>query len=119
VIAVVVTLMLWNGMAKDVSNVPSVKDQVSRMSIGTSIEVRFAKAPKIRGTLSQKDEKGFTLKIEKDATATERRVAFDEVKSVKNLTHTKTPAWVWIALGAVGAVVVIAVVAFAKYRSNE
>ena len=89
------------------------------MSIGTSIEVRFAKAPKIRGTLSQKDENGFTLKLEKDATAAERQVAFNEVKSVKNLTHSKTPTWAWIALGAVGAVVVIVVVLFAKYRSNE
>lgn len=112
-------MMLWNGLAKDAGNVPSIKDQVSRMSIGTSIEVRFAKAPKIRGTLSQKDENGFTLKLEKDATAAERQVAFNEVKSVKNLTHSKTPTWAWIALGAVGAVVVIIVVLVVKYHGDD
>jgi hypothetical protein len=122
VIAVVLTLMLANGWAQghnDTGNVLAVKGEISSITLGTSIEVRFAKAPKIRGLLWQRDEKGFILKVAKGADMIERPVAFDTVKSVKVVRPTHTPAAAWIAVGAIVTVVVIVVVIFAKIRGNS
>jgi hypothetical protein len=97
----------------------TVKEQVSKLTAGTFIEVRFTNKTKVRGYLSSVEADGFSFKEGSPASSTVRQAAFSDVKSVKVITKTHTPVGAWIAFGVIVAVLVIAVVVVGIERHNE
>jgi hypothetical protein len=97
----------------------NIKDQVSQISVGAFVEVRFMDKTKLRGYLAAVEADGFSFKTGDAATGTLRQAAFGDVTSVKVVKRTHTPVGAWIAMGAIAAAVVIVVAIFAIERHNE
>jgi hypothetical protein len=96
-----------------------IEDQVRQIPLGAFIEVQFTDKSRFRGYLSVIKADGFGLKAADATTGSVRQTAFSDVKSVRVVRRTHTPAWAWVATGVIVAVVVIVVVVFAVERHNE
>lgn len=101
--------------AKDISQ---IRTQVARLRPGTLVEVRFISKEKARARLGESDADGFTLQIQ-GAAASERRVRFADVRSLRPVQSTRGKVATWIVAGALIGVVVVALAVFLKERSNE
>jgi hypothetical protein len=82
------------------SSARCIQDQVSQISVGTSIEVRFTDRTRLRGFLSVVEADGFSLQAADGTTGPLRKAAFSEVKSVRVIGTTHTPVWAWVAASA-------------------
>ena len=127
-LASVLALLLWMdfGIAKpgrlgsddQAGDTTRIRGQVAGLQPGTPIEVRFISNEKVRAQLGSRDADGFTLRVQ-GSGAPERRVRFVEVKSLKVVQSRHGRMGLWITLGVVAAVVVVALAIYTKYRNNE
>ncbi|MFN7998217.1 MAG: hypothetical protein U0Q18_31640 [Bryobacteraceae bacterium] len=118
-VALILALTLSSGYAGDTFSGAGIRDQVARIPIGASIEIRLRDAPKLQGSLSARDETSLTAKTGEGANAKEERVAYDRIRSVKLRQRAHVARTIaWIAAGVVVGIVVIAVVLYAKVRNN-
>jgi hypothetical protein len=95
-----------------------IRSQVSQLHLGTIVEVRFINQEKVRARLASSDAEGFTLQAQ-DPAASERRVSFAEVKSLKAVQSRRSKVATWIVAGALIGVVVVALAVYLTYRHNE
>ena len=65
-------------------NKDTVKQQVLRVSSGSSVEVRLINKSKLRGRLGQVTEEGFELQTVQGGKIDTQTLAFDQVKSIKD-----------------------------------
>jgi hypothetical protein len=88
----------------------NVTSQISGMPVGTKIEVRLKNKERLQGTRGEVSDSGFTLL---NPGAGDRKIAFDEVISVKQMTaksHTTRNVLIGVGIGVVVAVAVVAAV---------
>ena len=107
-----------NGRRDQAGDASRLHEQVAHLPAGSWIEVRLVSKEKIHGRLGVVDPDGFTVKLQ-DPSATERRIAFADVKSVKAIQSARGRAVTWIVAGALVAVVVVALVVYLSFRHNE
>lgn len=94
-----------------------LRAQVAHLRAGARIEVRFVDQDRVRGRLGAVEPDGFALKLE-DGSASERHIAFADVKSVKAIQSTRTKVAVWIVAGVVIVAVVAAVGVYLTFRHS-
>jgi hypothetical protein len=88
----------------------NVTSQISGMPVGTKIEVRLKNKERLQGTRGEVSDSGFTLL---NPGAGDRKIAFDEVISVKQMaakSHTTRNVLIGVGIGVVVAVAVVAAV---------
>lgn len=107
-----------NGRRDRGGDTSRLREQVVHLPPGAWIEVRFVNREKVRGRLGAVDSDGFSL-TPQDRSASERRIAFADVKSVKAIQSTRSRVAVWIVAGAMVAVIVVALAVYLQYRHNE
>lgn len=125
-IALSVSLSVDSGFAKPLGHGPKdqagdisrILTQVARLRPGTLIEVRFISKEKVRARLGESDADGFTIRTQ-GAAASERRVKFAEVQSLRPVQSKRSRVVTWIVAGALVGVVVVALALFLKEKSNE
>jgi hypothetical protein len=96
-----------------------IEDQVRQIPLGAFIEVQFTDKSRLRGYLSAINADGFGFRAADATTGSLRQTAFSDVKSVRMVRRTHTPAWAWAAASVIVAVVVVIVVVFAVEKHNE
>jgi hypothetical protein len=84
------------------SSSPSLKQKVLETPLHTMIEVRLLNKEKLRGRLGEVFDTGFVVKTVHQDKIEDRKIAFDEVKSVKVVEGTGSKAG-WIVVGALAA----------------
>ena len=73
--------------AQDVPK-PTIQEQVVQIAQGAAVEIRLKKPKeKLRGRLSEITADGFTMLIAKGSQLMPRSIAFDQVKSIRQLEH--------------------------------
>ena len=100
------------------SDASRLREQVAHLPPGGLIEVRFVGREKVRGRLGVFESDGFTVKLQ-DPSASERRIAFADVKSVKAILSTRNRVASWIIVGVAVAVVVVVLAVYLTYHHNE
>jgi len=88
----------------------SITIQITGMPAGTKIEVRLKNKQRLQGTRGEVSDSGFTLL---NPGTVDRKIAFDEVASVKPFTtksHTKRNVLIGVGIGVVVAAAVFAAV---------
>jgi hypothetical protein len=93
-------------------------EQVTHLPVGALIEVQLVNREKVRGRLGAVEADGFALKL-RHPSASERRIAFADVTSVKPIQGTRSRVAIWIVAGVVVGVVVVALAILLKERHNE
>jgi hypothetical protein len=109
---------LGHGPKDQASDVSQIRTQVARLRPGTLIEIRFISKEKVRARLGESDAEGFTVQTQ-GAAASQRRIAFAEVRSLRPVQSTRGRVATWIVAGALIGVVAVALAILLKERSNE
>jgi hypothetical protein len=107
-----------NGRRDQAGDASHMRELVTRLPAGALIEVRLFNREKVHGHLGPVKSDGFAVKSQ-DPSASERFMAFIDVKSVKTIQNTRGRVAVLIIAGVLVAVVVVAVAAYLKFRHNE
>lgn len=107
-----------NGRRNQAGDASRLREQVTHLPPGGLIEVRLVSHERVRGRLGAVELDGFALKTQ-DGSASERRIAFADVKSVKAIQSTRGRVVSWIVVGVAVAVVVVVVAVYLTYRHNE
>ena len=107
-----------NGRRDQAADAGRLREQVARLPPGGLIEVRLVSREKVRGRLGVVESDGFTVKLQ-DPSASERRIAFADVKSVKAILNTRGRVVSWIIVGVAVAVGVVVLAVYLTYRHNE
>jgi len=94
-----------------------LRRQVAHLRAGALIEVRFLNRENVRGRLGAVDPDGFALKLH--ASASERHIAFAEVKSVKAIQSKGSKVAVWIVVGVLVVAVVAAIGVYLTFRHSK
>ena len=97
----------------------SVTIQITGMPAGTKIEVRLKNKERLQGTRGEVSDSGFTLL--KPGTG-DRKVAFDEVITLKQLaakSHTTRNVLIAVGIGVVVTVAVLAAVVVHGLNNSE
>jgi hypothetical protein len=98
-------------------DVSRLREQVVHLPAGELIEVRLVSREKVHGRLGVVELDSFALKLH-DA-ASERRIAFADVKSVKSIPSARASVVGWIVAGVAIGVVVVALAVYLAFRHNE
>jgi hypothetical protein len=93
-----------------------LREQIAHLRAGARIEVRFVNRETVRGRLGAVEPDGFAL-MPQDRSASERRVAFAEVTSVKAI-QSRGKVAVEVGVVVVAAVGVAALVIDLAVRSS-
>jgi len=107
-----------NGRRDQAGDASRLREQIAHLPPGGLIEVRLVSREKVRGRLGVVESDGFTVQLQ-DPSASERRIAFADVKSVKAILSTRGRVVSWIVVGVVVAVVVVVLAVYLTYRHNE
>lgn len=107
-----------NGRRDKAGDASRLREQVAHLQAGGLIEVRLVSREKVRGRMGAVEPDGLTVKLQ-DPSASERRIAFADVKSVKAILSTRNRVASWIIVGAAVAVVVVVLAVYLTYRHNE
>ncbi len=90
---------------------PTLKQRILEIPPGTMIEVRLLNKQKIRGRLGEIDDEGFSIKTVQGNTIGSQKLAFTEVKSVKQVEGgRKFGKGVVYALAGIGVLTVLLIV---------
>lgn len=116
-LAILLAGLLCGPLTADTKTAP-VSEQISALSPGTLIEVRFHNGKKERGYLADRNPNGFDLKPQKQSNGGTRLIAFQDVRSIRKIERTHTPLAAWVAFGAIVGVAVVALAAYLVFRSN-
>jgi hypothetical protein len=99
---------------------PALKEQVLLIPAGSVVEVRLKTKEKLRGRLGEVSNEALIVKMVKADKIDERKIAFDDVKSVKLVEHGskagKTALYILAGVG-VGLVILFAIFAVALRNS--
>lgn len=101
----------------DTSQKPTLKEQVMEIPPGTMVEACLRTKEKVRGRLGEVSDEGLVLKVAKSDKTEDRKVTFDELKSIKKFESKKvkvgkTAGYIGLGyLALLGAVALILVVA--------
>ena len=100
----------------------TVQERIMEIPPGTMIEVRLMNKQKLRGRLGEVTNEGFSLQTAQGNKVETQKIAFTEVKSLKNVGETtgrKVGKGVIYGLAVVGILVVIMVIVVAaKYGGD-
>ena len=91
---------------------PTLKEQITEIAAGSTIEVRLKSKEKLRGRLGDITNEGFLIKTAHGNQIEEKKIGFDQVKSVKVSgrgwsTGAKIGVGILIGVGIVAVVLVI------------
>lgn len=106
-----------NGRRDQAGDASRLREQVAHLPAGGLIEVRLVSRERVRGRLGVVESDAFAIRLQ-DA-ASERRIAFADVKSVKAIPSMRGNVVGWIVAGVVIAVVVVALAVYLTFRHNE
>jgi hypothetical protein len=106
-----------NGRQDQAGHASRLREQVAHLPPGGLIEVRLLSREKVRGRLGVVESDAFAIKLQ--GAASERRIAFADVKSVKAIPSTRSSVVGWIIAGVVIGVVVVALAVYLTFRHNE
>ena len=90
----------------------TIKEGILEIPPGTMVEVRLLNKQKIRGRLGEITDEGLTLQTARGDKIETQKLAFSELKSVKNVESHKGKTAGWLVLGGlagIGALVLILV----------
>jgi len=104
-----------NGSSEQAGDASRLREQVAHLPASALIEVRFVNREKVRGRLGAVEPDGFAL-MPQDRSASERRVAFTDVKSVKAIQSKRSVA-TKIAVVVVAGACVAALVIYLAARN--
>jgi hypothetical protein len=97
---------------------PIFKERILEIPPGSMIEVRLVTKEKVRGRLGEVSNEGFSLQTAKGNNIETRKIAFEDLKSIKKVEGAKaakTAGYVTLGvlagLGAVLLIIIIAVLA--------
>lgn len=107
-----------NGRGDQAGDASRLREQVAHLPAGGLIEVRLVTREKVRGRLGVVESDGFAIKLQ-DPSASEHRIAFADVKSVKAIQGRGGRVVGWIVAGVVIGVVVVALAVYLTFRHNE
>lgn len=108
-ISFVLVLLMVTRLGPAAYAADSVSSQITEMPTGTNIEVRLKNRQILRGARGEVSDSGFTLL---NPTVGDRRIAFDDVTSVKQLnkkSHTTRNVLIVAGVAVVALAVVLAV----------
>lgn len=80
------------------SQKPTLKEQVIQIPTGAQVEVRLLNKERIRGRLGDISDEGFTVLIAQENRIETRKVAFVDVKSVKEIGKQRTALYVFLGV---------------------
>src|SRR5574340_398780 len=64
---------------------PTLKEQILEITPGSMIAVRLKNKQKLRGRLGEVTDEAFTVKLARGNTIEDRKVAFNDLKSLKTV----------------------------------
>jgi len=100
------------------SHKPTLKEQVIQIPAGSQVEVRLLNQERFRGRLGDVSDEGFTVQIAKGNQIETRKLAFGDVKSMKQIGG-KTHTAIYILAGVGIAFGIILVLAFTLGRAGN
>jgi TRAP-type mannitol/chloroaromatic compound transport system substrate-binding protein len=80
------------------SQKPTLKEQIIQIPTGVQVEVRLLNKERLRGRLGEVSDEGFSVQIAKGNQIETRKVAFSDVKSVKEIRKRHTAAYVFLGV---------------------
>jgi len=80
------------------SQKPTLKEQIIQIPTGAQVEVRLLNKERLRGRLGEVSDDGFIIQIAKGNQIETRKVAFSDVKSVKEIRKQHTAAYVFLGV---------------------
>jgi hypothetical protein len=93
----------------------TLKERVLEIPAGTMVEVRLTNREKLRGRLGEISDDGFNLQTAKRDKIETRKIAFDELKSVKKVEGNKGAQTAgYIVLGGLAGVGVLFLILLAS-----
>jgi hypothetical protein len=99
----------------DASQKRTLKEQVLEIPPQTIIEARLKNKERVRGRLGEVSDEGFVLKMAKANKIEDRKISFDELRSIKVVEHKRSKGE-WVMLGILGGVGAFALILFASIR---
>lgn len=93
---------------------PSIKEQALLIPVGSIVEVKLQDKRKIRGRIGQATDEGFSVQHVRDGKVVDEKVAFQEVKSIKQREQgmsTAAKVGLGVAAGAGGLLVILLILA--------
>ena len=98
---------------------PDLAEKAKAVAIGTKVDITLAGGLSIRGRVAAVDSESVTLDVGRAATNRTRRIPFRDIVGLKVHSATHTPVLAWVAVGAIAAVVVVAISVLLIERHNE
>lgn len=94
----------------------TLKERLLEIPPGTLVEVRLMNREKLKGRLGEASDEGFTLQTAKRNKIETRKIAFDELKSIKTLEGKGTGKTAgYIILGGLAGIGVLFLILLAAY----
>ena len=84
---------------------PTVREQVLEIALGSPVEVRLRSKQKLKGRMGEVSDEGFSVQHVKADKLETTKIAFSEVKSIKEVgqsKHSRAKMAGWIAVGVAG-----------------
>ena len=98
---------------------PTLKERVLAIPAGSMVEVRLNSKEKFRGRLGEVSNEGFIVKCAQGNQIDERKVAYDDVKSIKSVEGSPAGRTaVYILAGAGIVFLVLFVISAVLYRNS-
>jgi hypothetical protein len=113
-------LAAFHGSQTGMAQKPTLKEQVLEIPAGSVVEVRLKTKEKLRGRPGDISTDAFTVKLAKGDQIEERKIAFDELKSIKVVEGGSKAGRtaLYILAGAGAVLVVLFVVAAVALRGS-
>jgi len=92
---------------------PTLQERILQVPQGTMIEVRLLNKHRVRGRLGEISSEGFSLQTAQENKVETQKIAFTDVKSIKQLEGTtgkKVGKGLIYALAGIGALTVVLVI---------
>ena len=105
--------------AETAAKKPTIREQAIEIEVGTATKVRLQSKEKLRGRMGTISDEGFVLQVAKGNQIEDRKIAFDEVRSLKKIQGWSTASKVAVGVLAVlGVLIVIGIAAASGALSN-
>lgn len=108
ILSLTLVALMITQLGPAVSGADSVTSEITGMPAGTNIEVHLKNKESLRGTRGDVSTSGFTLV---NTNTGNRQVAFDDVSSVKEMTHRSHKTRNILIITGVALVVVVTALA--------
>ena len=97
---------------------PTLREKALAIPPGSMVEIRMKNKEKLRGRLEGVSNDAVTVKLAKGDKIDQRKIAFDDIKSIKPIEGTKAGKTALYILAGVGVgLIILFVVALAHYKS--